>query len=104
MGRLTHKTIDVPGYKANKGVRAKDCMDKLGELEDAEEDGRLIILPCKVGDSYYRIENDGVNPTRIRAWNVRNLESCVNMIGDIGKRIFLSREEAEEALKRMEDV
>lgn len=32
------------------------AMEKLADYEDAEEQGRLIKLPCKVGDTYYSIE------------------------------------------------
>lgn len=32
-----------------------DVIDKLAEYEDLEEQGRLIKLPCKVGDTLYRL-------------------------------------------------
>lgn len=31
-------------------------LEKLGGYEDLEEQGRLVKLPCKVGDTYYSIE------------------------------------------------
>ena len=30
-----------------------NLMEKLADYEDAEEEGRLVILPCKVGDTVY---------------------------------------------------
>lgn len=32
-----------------------DAADKLAAYEDAEEQGRLVILPCKVGDVVWRL-------------------------------------------------
>lgn len=32
-----------------------DCIKKLAEYETAEEEGRLVVLPCKVGDMVYVI-------------------------------------------------
>ena len=58
--------------------------DRLRELAEADKDGRVIILPCKV------YETDGV---RVYEHTVRE---------DIGKTVFLSREEAEKDLQEME--
>ena len=33
----------------------QDIIDKLAEYETAEEEGRLVVLPCKVGDTVYVI-------------------------------------------------
>ena len=41
-------------YKANE--MAIQALEKLKDYEDLEEQGRLIKLPCKVGDTYYSIE------------------------------------------------
>ena len=30
-----------------------DCLKKLAEYETAEEEGRLVVLPCKVGEEIY---------------------------------------------------
>lgn len=35
-----------------------NLMEKLADYEDAEEEGRLVILPCKVGDTVYLIRNN----------------------------------------------
>lgn len=50
MERLTHKARYQAGYKANRNVHDWECIDKLGQLEDAEEQGLILRLPCKVGD------------------------------------------------------
>lgn len=54
-----------------------DAADKLAAYEDAEEQGRLVVLPCKVGDMvYYRC---GSNPYAFQR----------NIIGDTVERIIL---------------
>lgn len=37
-------------------------IDKLGEYEDLEEQCRLVILPCKVGDTLYRVNKGAKKP------------------------------------------
>ena len=91
-----------------------DVIDKLAEYEGLEEQGLLLRLPCKVGDTVYSIANDGkiypVKATReVRIVNgVLHIicESCkysdLVSYGDIGKTVFLTKSEAEQKLKEME--
>ena len=51
----TFDPIDVVDNEYSKANYNK-ILTKLGEYEDLEEHGRLVILPCKVGDTYYSIE------------------------------------------------
>lgn len=72
--------------------------DSLRELAEADKDGRVIILPCKV------YETDGV---RVYEHTVREViyETSGGPAFDknaIGKSIFLTRAEAERALQEME--
>ena len=70
---------------------------KLKEYEDLEEQGRLIKLPCKVGDDvYYILGIPNETPCTI--------DSCVFELSDIqkiGKSLFLTREEAEARLNEL---
>ena len=72
--------------------------DRIRELAEADKDGRVIILPCKV------YETDGV---RVYEHTVREViyETAGGPAFDknaIGKSIFLTRAEAERALREME--
>lgn len=72
--------------------------DRIRELAEADKDGRVIILPCKV------YETDGV---RVYEHTVREViyETAGGPAFDknaIGKSIFLTRAEAERALQEME--
>ena len=74
-----------------------DCLNKLAEYETAEEEGRLVVLPCKVGTPVYFLRHgfDG--------WRIDSRKFAYGMIGEVGKTVFLTREEAEKALKEMEE-
>ena len=73
-------------------------ISRLVELAEADKDGHVIILPCKV------YETDGV---RVYEHTVREIiyETAGGPAFDknaIGKSIFLTRAEAERALQEME--
>ena len=82
---------------------------RLRELAEADKDGRLVVLPCKGGDTVYfallgRIIEKQVfsivsfsNSTRIYCGGT----SEYFRPEDIGKTFFLTREEAEKALEAM---
>ena len=72
------------------------AMEKLTDYEDAEEQGRLIKLPCKVGDTVYLIKNSE---------KIAECKADMMFIGvlweEFGKEWFLTRDEAEAKLKEL---
>ena len=84
--------------------------EHIRELLWAEKDGRLVVLPCKVGDTIYRC---GDPIKKIYEWQI----ACVEVYedetvfvddsdntfveADIGKTVFLTSEEAEKALEEV---
>ena len=76
--------------------------DRLRELAEADKDGRVLILPCKLGTKVYRIRYkiadypDDPEPEIATTWFTPEYRD------DIGKTVFLSREEAEKTLQEME--
>ena len=74
------------------------CCDKLASYEDAEEQGLLIRLPCKVGDDVWTIMcgMTGKHPALFRQ------EFTLSMFSHFGTAVFLTKEEAEAALAEME--
>ena len=125
--RLTEKSENgfyiVDKHKASIFVYNKyfagQAINKLAEYETAEEDGRLKVLPCKVGDVIFCIVRPGI----IRQFKVLSIEiyeygAILELLyagnvekyrfwrmympsDDFGKKLFLTSEEAEEALKEM---
>lgn len=79
----------------------RQVWERLKVYEEAEEQGRLAVLPCKVGDTVYRIcrEYKQGNPfIRAVTFNRNNFWRIV-FGGEFGKTVFLTREEAETALR-----
>ena len=70
---------------------------RLRELAEADKDGRVVVLPCKVGDTVYILRRafDGADV-------VGETELWWDDIPQLGKTVFLTREEAEKALEEME--
>ena len=87
--------------------------DRLRELAEADKDGRVVVLPCKMGDTVWRIVRDGephITRDEVRdMYFADDMTPCVELVGGrvtftekFGKTVFLSREEAEKALRGME--
>ena len=94
-----------------KIIGNQQCLNKLGQLEDAEEKGLLLRLPCKVGDTLYTINEEMRRIHKVVAINRMTFllgeihiycdgSSYSDLIccDDIGKTVFLTREAAEQAL------
>ena len=80
----------------------------LGQIADYLIEHGVIVLPCKVGDTIYQI--DGVRIYASTIYEITYTENKVifvtgNVVFDeraINNSIFLTREEAEKALKECE--
>ena len=88
---------------------------KLQHYEDLEEQGRLIELPCAVGDTVYVVEDWGyrkeikereIGVITLKGINDFSKEFWEDVYGgifgnfsNIGKTVFLTKAEAEAALK-----
>jgi hypothetical protein len=139
MMRLTKRNKDT-SYESNVGCShfgSKECHEvvgncadgckweeeiwrKLAEYEDLEEQGLLIRVPCKVGQTVYVIAqafNMETNTSRYKVFTRRidqirgNKLNPVYFVTDgsdsfapssIGRRVFLTKAEAEQALAEME--
>ena len=93
-------------------------IDRLRELAEADKDGRVVVLPCKMGDIVWA-NLDGMRHTRKFVIEFANIGSHVTTIVfstvdglreqygvnpcSFGKTVFLTREEAEKALEAMKD-
>lgn len=98
--------------------RALGPIDRLRELKQADDEGRCVVLPCNVGDKIYDIIlgelreksvislsmllSKSVNHLVVHAENFRNAVTSYEL-QDIGKTVFLTRAEAQAALRREQD-
>ena len=100
--------------------------ERIRELLKADKDGRTVVLPCKVGDTLWVTGRDNVpQEMKLEAPDIRTVctdedNLCMSTCNrqpdgfcayrlrndgaDIGKTVFLTREEAEKALEAMKDV
>ena len=76
--------------------------DHLRDLLQAEQDGRLVVLPCKVGDTVYQIDAERVYESEVK-WIIFDCDDIAFDERAIGGSIFLTREEAEAALAQKGD-
>lgn len=80
--------------------------DRLRELAEADRDGRVAVLPCKVGDTVYFALLGRIIEKQV--FSIVSFSNSTRMYcdgtseyfrpEDIGKTFFLTREEAERAL------
>ncbi len=103
--------------EAKSNVTIKEVCNKLADYEDLEEQGRLIKLPCKVGDTVYCIENKEIwicivenismsknNGTWIEISfppempDISAIEYSSNEIGEV---VFFTKPEAEAKLEEL---
>ena len=91
----------------------ENMIKKLATYEDLEEQGLLVRLPCKVGDDLYCIVNGEVKKLKVHSFGVPDFEitdiefkyvdgfKIVRFVGEVGKTVFLTREDAEKKLEEM---
>lgn len=115
---------DMPGIDLPEGYG----LEQVKELVEAEKEGRCLVLPCKVGDTYYTIQktcSDGGYAKKgeyfpcesdceycdirdcdkefiIREHKFNSLNFIVDYMEYIGEFLFLTKEEAEKALEGLE--
>lgn len=92
---------------------------RLRELAEADKDGRVVVLPCNLCDRLYEVTGrKTISVYKVRAIRVGLFGSFIEWdivegfvwqslsginAGEIGKTVFLTREEAEKALEAMND-
>lgn len=121
MERLTYRGSEImtedglirPSYS---DYPTRRIIEKLAEYEDAEEQGLLLWLPLKIGDTVYSVTRDFISEYKICSiekyneglffnWKCEN-GMYINIRGftnyQIGKDVFLTQAEAKQKLKEME--
>lgn len=76
-------------------------ISRMVELMKADVEGRVVVLPCNVGDTVYRLQYIEQTPGRFTV-GVVPIKFALIWLEEFGKTVFLSREEAEKALQEME--
>ena len=110
---MKYERWTVKNWREEKHTKA---YDRLAELEDKIEQGTLVELPFKVGDTVYEVFKDHIPPfiketkiekivitakgLRLRLTRNSFYETAES---SIGKTIYFTREEAEKKLKELQN-
>ena len=102
---------DVETHYCNEAIK-----NYLAELEDKIENGTIVALPCKVGDTIYEVFKNHKPPfiqqTKVEKIIVTEkglkLKLARNSfyetsIASLGKTLFLTKEAAEEQIKELQE-
>ena len=81
-----------------------DCFERLAQYEDLEEQGLLVVLPCKVGDTVYAPFRKEVKEYKIERVDIKGIcfdseDGAWIFLKHIQDgTVFLTRAEAENAI------
>ena len=121
--RLTYRgseTMTEDGWikPSYSNYSTERIIERLAEYEDAEEQGLLLRLPCKIGSILYQPTSNGINEyyTIGLCFNIPRNKFMYEVTYNVGLDwykttcdfdyindvVFLTREEAENKLKEME--
>lgn len=94
-------------------------VDRMKELAEADKDGRLVMPPCKAGDTVYEVTSrKTISEYRVKAIRMELFCTFIEWdivagfvdksifgvpVDEIGKTVFLTRKEAETALEAMKN-
>lgn len=109
------RAYEGTGLEPETIIKAKDALEyaygnanRIIELAEADKDGRLVMPPCKVGDTLFRVFAGEILEHKVRnmrylaiqgRWDIDTTPFCSYVESSIGKTIFLTREEAKKALE-----
>jgi len=113
---IEEKSKAVDSVEKNILNQIIDCLKELKEYKNLESDGKLVKLPCKVGDILYYINGPYILDAEViefwidecGVWNIltnvyQNRDTYELQVNpeNIGSKVFLTKEEAEEKLEKM---
>ena len=93
-------------------------VDRMKELAEADKDGRVVVLPCKVGQRVFTLldTDKHISECEVKQIGMGNKIGFIGLepigargreygvaLNGFGKTVFLTREEAEKALEAMKD-
>ena len=92
----------------NYSLWIHECLNKLEKYEAAEKEGRLVVMPCKIGTPVFQISytlNYGEIGDKAKInYFISQKRFNYNDFYRLGKTVFLTREKAERALENLENV
>lgn len=107
--RFSYFYRTVEGLDIVDPVHFGAFVDRVKHWAQAEKDGRLVVLPCKVGDRVYRVITARDAAPVMTEIEIKTFGQAADLIGRIGEKQlrvswYLTREEADAALKKREEA
>ncbi len=92
---------------AEEHEQLAEWLEELKSYKDLDEQGLLVRLPCKVGDSVFIIVGKDISKQGIRKIEISdnsiifktNRQKRIFNVAEFGKTVFLAREDAEKKLE-----
>lgn len=78
MGRLTKRDGLIVKTVFESDFGTQNILNRLADYEDLEEQGRLIELPCTVGDVLYKITHPWKQLPKVTKYRVKNFKTIKN--------------------------
>ena len=112
--KLCKNICDDIEYDCSKCGLEK-ALEKLADYEDLEEQGLLVRLPCKVEEKLWCIVNSTIRELRVHHFDMPAFGTTdivfryadgfklERFVGEIGKTVFLTREEAEKKFEEIQN-
>ena len=109
-GLEPEQVIELKSFTQGGIHKVDDGWKHVQDLLQAEQDGRLVVLPCKVGDVVYGFHQERTILPMVAKWIETDTDGWTvaaqyvpmapkfYLFSDFGKTAFLTREEAEAAL------
>lgn len=109
------KSMQGEHFSGLEMAKLHSALMELKKYQEADNDGRLVVLPCKVGDVVYGFHGRRTILPMVAKWIETNTDGwCIAAqytpmaprfyrFSDFGKTVFLTREEAKKALEAMKD-
>lgn len=94
---------------AEEHEQLAEWLEELKSYKDLDEQGLLVRLPCKVGDSVFIIVGKDISRQGIRKIEISdnsiifktNRQKRIFNVAEFGKTVFLAREDAEKKLEEL---
>lgn len=103
---LETTTMNNPIKEYWEHKQVAEYLRKLKAYEDLEEQGRLVVLPCKVGDTVYKVNKASRKVTQHKVREIEDEQVVFEnydyrSFNCFGKTLFLTKSEAEAKLKEL---
>lgn len=113
------KSMQEEHFSGLEMAKLHSALMELKKYQEADKDGRLVVPPCKAGDTVYEVTSrKTISEYRVKAIRVELFCTFIEWdivvgfvdksifgvpVDEIGKTVFLTHEEAKKTLEAMKD-